>query len=522
MVKEYKHKAIKRKKVERETKKQMSAGVLLSYSVIIVQVLSGLLYTPIVLRSLGQSQYGIYSLCTSFMGYLTIMNAGVNAAYVRFYVQTKEKDEKRIPGLNGIFLKIFVVLAFIALIGGWIIGIFSPQIFGDKISTDEYELVRQCFRFLAINSSVQVLNCVFSSIIIANERFIFGKLVNLIVVVFNPVITTPFLLSGYNCVIIIIVHLVMSIAALILNATFCFRVFHTKFYLKEKDVTLLKDIAQFSGFIVLQAIMDQLNWQIDKFILARTRGTGDISLYSVGATFNTYYLTFSGALSGVFIAQINKLQALNESKKINDLFIKSSRIFAYLVWLIMSAYIIFGQQFVIRWAGKEYELSYFVGFLLMLPVTLALTMGLGQDIARAKNKHQLQIVINVSVCIVNALISIPLAIRWGAIGSAVGTFIAEIIICCIIQPIYYKRILGLDIKKFFAETSGILRGLVIPVIYGSVVCYFHLVKPTYGSIGIYGVIYVILYTVSMRVFAMNEQEKNFAGTVISKIIKKKQ
>ena len=193
-----------------------------------------------------------------------------------------------------------------------------------------------------------------------------------------------------------------------------------------------------------------------------------------------------------------------------------------LVWLIMSAYIIFGQQFVIRWAGKEYELSYFVGLLLMLPVTLALTMGLGQDIARAKNKHQLQIVINVSVCIINALISIPLAIRWGAIGSAVGTFIAEIIICCIIQPIYYKRVLGLDIKKFFVEMGRVLRGLVIPVIYGIAVCYFQLVKPTYGSIGIYGIVYIVLYAVSMWAFAMNEYEKRFVGTVISKIIKRKQ
>ena len=72
--------------MEKETKKQMSAGVVLSYLVILIQFLTGLVYTPIVLRSLGQSQYGVYSLCASFMGYLTIMNSGANAAYIRFYV----------------------------------------------------------------------------------------------------------------------------------------------------------------------------------------------------------------------------------------------------------------------------------------------------------------------------------------------------------------------------------------------------------------------------------------------------
>ena len=75
-------------------RKQISMGVVLSYISIIVKLATGILYTPIMLSSLGQSQYGVYSLCVSFIGYLTILNAGVNAAYVRFYVQEKTINEK--------------------------------------------------------------------------------------------------------------------------------------------------------------------------------------------------------------------------------------------------------------------------------------------------------------------------------------------------------------------------------------------------------------------------------------------
>ena len=96
--------------MENEVKRQMSLGVILSYAVIIAQFATGLLYTPIVLKTLGQSQYGVYSLCTSFIGYLTLMNSGANAAYIRFYVQTKVNEPKKISSLNGTFLKIFVVL----------------------------------------------------------------------------------------------------------------------------------------------------------------------------------------------------------------------------------------------------------------------------------------------------------------------------------------------------------------------------------------------------------------------------
>ena len=498
------------------TRKQISIGAVLSYLVILVQLASGLVYTPIVLKSLGKSQYGVYSLCTSFMGYLTIMNSGANAAYIRFYVQTKVKDPKKVPGLNGIFLKIFSVLALIALLGGWTAGAFSPAIFGDKISPAEYDIVKTCFSFLAVSSAVQIINCVFSSLIIANERFIFSKVINLIAAIMSPVLTTPFLLAGYSCVIIIVIHLVTMVFTLIFNIVYCFRTIKVSFSLKENDIVLLKDIAQFAGFIVLQSIMDQVNWQIDKFILARTHGTDEISIYSVGSTFNKYYITFSSAISGVFIAQVNKLQAVKDMPKMNDLFIRSSRMFAYFIWLFMSAFIILGKPFVLRWAGSGYEDSYAIGLMLMLPVTASLTMGLAQDIARAMNKHQLQIVINFVICIVNGIVSIPLAIRWRATGSAFGTFVAEICMCLIAEPLYYKKILGLEMKKLLVQVGRIIPGLVMPLIFGIIVTYYHVIQPDYANIFAFAIVYLIIYGVSMWMFAFDAVEKSMVKKVLIK------
>lgn len=503
--------------MENEVKRQMSLGVILSYAVIIAQFATGLLYTPIVLKTLGQSQYGVYSLCTSFIGYLTLMNSGANAAYIRFYVQTKVNEPKKISSLNGTFLKIFVVLAFLALLGGWFIGIFSPIIFGDKISTEEYTLVKTCFKFLALNTSVQVINCVFSSLIIANERFIFAKIVHLIVAILNPVLTLPFLFAGYSCVSVIVVHLATMTITLLINILYCIRTLGVCFDLKQKDNVLLKNILQFAGFIVLQSIMDQINWQIDKFILARTHGTKEISLYSVGATFNRYYITFAAALSNVFIAQINRLQAKNDKENINKLFIRSSRVFAYCVWLFITAFIIFGNQFVVRWAGNEYGSSFLIGILLMLPVTVSLTMGLAQDIARAMNKHQLQIIINFAICIINGIVSIPLAVRWGAHGSAFGTFVAEICMCLVAEPLYYKKILGLDMKQLFTQLGKIVPGLIIPILYGMIIINANIIKPNYANIAVLGGLYIIIYLISMWIFAFNKSEKIIVRRVFSKI-----
>ena len=450
------------------------------------------------------------------MGYFTILNGGINAAYIRFYVQTKVKESDRVAGLNGIFLKIFLVLSIIAFVGGWLTSMYCSIIFGNKISPEEYFLAEKCFKLLAISSFFQILNCVYSSLIIAQEKFIFAKTINLVIAILNPVMTVPFLLKGYSCTVVILIHLITTALTFCANLLFCLFYLKAKFDFSEKDRGLIWNIAQFAGFIVLQSIMDQLNWQIDKFILARTQGSGDISLYSVGATFNKYYIMFSGALSGVFIAQINKLHALSDFDGINKLFIRTSRIFAYLIWLFMSGYIIFGHPFVIKWAGSDYVNSYYIGILLMLPVTASLTMGLGQDIARAMYKHQLQIIINLGICIVNLCISIPLAIKWGAIGSAIGTFFADVLICMIIEPIYYQKIIGLDIKELFINLRQIVIGMIIPILFGAVINSLNIVKENYISIFGWAILYVVVYFTSMYLLAMNDEEKVKAKTIMYK------
>ena len=488
-------------------RKQMSLGVILSYISIAVRLLAGILYTPILLHTLGQSQYGVYSLCISFIGYLTILNAGVNAAYIRFYVQEKTVHEENVEKLNGLFCKIFIILSAIGLIGGLLIAHFSPVIFGSKITPDEYELVRRCFVLLAFTISIEIFTCLFKSFVTANEQFIFGKSLDIIGAILAPVLTIPFLLRGADCTAIISVRLGVAILLLLLNIIFCRKKLDIRFLFSRAERGLLKNISQFIGFIALQSIMDQLNWQIDKFILARTQGTSEISIYSVGSTFNTYFILIGAAVSSVFIAEINRLVATEDNEKLNGLFRKTSKIFTLIIGFVIIAFFIFGKSFILRWAGLDYGRSFTVGWMLMSPVTFSIIFGLGQDIARAKNKHQIQILINVGVCLVNMLVSIPLAIHYGAVGSAFGTFVAEIIVCMIVQPIYYKKVLRIDVKSVFLDVLRYIPGVIIPICFGITINHFGLLKANYGSIMLWGISFTIVYFVSVLLLSMRKSDR---------------
>lgn len=505
--------------MEPQKKKQLFLGAVLSYVALFVQCLSNLIYTPIILKSLGQNEYGIYSLCLSFVSYLTIFNSGVNAAYIRFYVQKVTTDPDKVSDLNGIFVKIFSVLSIVGLLAGLIISFKAEAIFGTKLSSSDYELLKTLFLILSFTTAVTIIDCIFSSLVIAHERFVIAKAVNLFKSIIIPIIGIPMLLNGYGSIALFLITLGIVLATTVFNALYCFIGLQVRINFKYFNKTLFKAIVVFAGAIVIQGIMDLLNWQIDKFILARFCGVIEVSVYSVGAFLNTFYLSISISLSSVFIAEVNRLVALKKDKELSDLFIRTSRIFTYILVLVMSGYCIFGKAFIIRWAGEEYVNSFYVGLLIMLPITVGLSMGLGQDIVRAKNVHKRQIMYNVVVSIFNFLISIPLAINYGAIGAALGTFLCEIIICIIIEPLYYQKNAKLNIKKYCQQIIAILPSFMIPFTFGGVLKHVGIIENNYFSIIIYASLYTVIYSLSVYFISMNAYEKNLVNKTLGKVIK---
>ena len=53
---------------------QKKAGILLSYGQTVLSTLISLVYTPVMLRLLGQSEYGLYTLVSGFISNLSLID----------------------------------------------------------------------------------------------------------------------------------------------------------------------------------------------------------------------------------------------------------------------------------------------------------------------------------------------------------------------------------------------------------------------------------------------------------------
>lgn len=501
-------------------KSQIKIGSILSYVVIILNMLVGLIYTPIMIRLMGQSEYGTYSLISSIIGYLTVLDLGFGNAIIIYTSRYRAKNQKEEQSeLNGMFLIIYSIIGVVAGILGAILYANIDNIFANTMTLQELQKAKIMTIILIINLVFTFPLSIFGSIITAYEKFIFSKVVNIIRIILMPCIMIPLLYNGYRSVAMTVVTTVLNLSCLIINLIYCLKVIKIKFKFGKFNTKLLKEIFGYSFFIFLAIIVDKINLNIDQFILGSVVGTAEVAIYTVAAQIHTIYISLSTAINGVLLPKITMLVENKESdEKISDIFIQTGRIQYIIMALITTGFIIFGREFIKIWAGEGYDKSYWTEVILMIPSIVPLIQNVGINILQAKNMHKFRTVVYFFIAIANLFISIPLAKKFGSVGSAIGTSIACILGQCIIMNIYYYKKANIDIPRFWKN----IFKMSIPIIIIFVPAL--LLNNMYFStniiiVGIKIAIYTVIYSILLWFFALNDYEKNLIKKPIRKILK---
>lgn len=494
----------------------LKLGAVLGYVNYAVQMVVQLLYVPIMLRLLGQNEYGVYQLVASVISYLSLLQFGFGGSYLRFYSQCKGNREKE-SELNGTFLLIFCFFALLVALAGTILTINSEWFLGNKLSVAEHRLAKVLFAIMSFNMFITFPNSVFHSIITSRERFIFLRVVDLIKTICNPFLVIILLFLGYGSVGMVLASTLLSILAVGTNVFFVLRKIKAPFAFSRFNLSLVKDIGTFSFFVFLNIIIDQINWNVDRFLLGRFVGAASIAVYSIGMQINNIFVQITDMLATVLAPKVNQIVANDEHpmENLQDLFTRVGRLQAYIVFAVIAGFFVLGREFICLWAGPDYDTAYYVALLLIVPVGIPLCQTLGVDIQRALNKHQARSMIYAGMALMNLLISIPLTRTYGVLGAAFGTTCSILMGNGLIMNILYQKYIGLNIICFWKEILKLLPTVIIPVA-GSFFMKGLFDTVTWGSFFVCGVVFVILYGGCLWFFGMNKQEKHTVNWFLSK------
>lgn len=507
-------------------KSQLKAGALLSYAQMALKLIVGMIYTPVMIRLLGKSEYGLYSTVSSIIAMLAVLNLGFNSGYIRYYAKyNKNNDKESIYKLNGLFLLIFIIIAIVALLCGLFLTFNLELVFDSGLTQQEYRIARILMLLLTVNLAVSFPMGVFQNIISAHEKFVFLKLLGMINTVLGPLVTLPILLAGYRSIAMVAVTFALAVITDLIYFIYVVFVLKNKFIFKNFEKGIFNSLFVYTAFIAINMIVDQINWNIDKFLLGRFRGTETVAVYSVGYTLYSYYMMFSTSISGVFTPKIHKIanETRDDTKlqksKFTELFTKVGRIQFMILSLLFTGIIFFGQSFIGFWAGNGYENSYYVALLLVIPSTIPLMQNVGIEIQRALNKHKFRSILYMCMALINLVVSIYMCQKYGEIGAAIGTAISLILANGFMMNIYYHKNCNINVIYFWKNILRQSVGLIVPTITG-ILIYKYIDMLNVWVLLMWIVVYAIIYCVSMFAFGMNSYERNLILKPLKRILKK--
>lgn len=504
-------------------KSQLRTGAIMSYINMALGTLIPMFYTPLMLELLGQSEYGLYKLSSTVTSYLSLISFGVGSAVVRYLVKYKtEGDREGEQRIFGLFNIIFTVISLIALVAGIVISICVPFVYSSSLSSDELIKMQVLVFILTLNTAVSFSTTAYSGVVTCHERFIFLQFINIISTVISPVANIIALLMGYKSIGMTVVSLLLSIVIRVVYTVYVRASIKIKPVYKKMPTYLIKELLVFSFWIFVGQIVNQLYASTDTMIIGAipALATVGVAVYNIGAVFNHMMLSFTSGISNVLTPKVNTAVFSGDNgEELTDLVIRFGRLQGYIVAIVCSGFIVFGQDFIALWAGEGYEEAYWVALLTMVPSCIPLMQSVALNIIVAQNKHRFRALVYLGIAIANVLGTLVAVRYWGIIGAAAVSCVAYVIGQFFIMNWYYWKKIKLNIPRFWKSVAKIF---IAPVILGVVFAVINIfIDFNSWMLLLSGIIvYTALFALMSWFIAMNDYERDIFRGPVKAVIKR--
>ena len=499
---------------------QIKVGAILSYLSIIFNKIAGLIYTPWMIRQIGQSDYGLYTLAISVISYFTL-DFGFGGAISKFIAQFRaEKRDGEISNLLGLVYKFYFVIDLLILVALVVVYCFVENIFVN-LSANELIKFKNIFAIVGVFTLISFPCTTFNGILIAHEKFVVLKVCDLLSKALIILLIVTALMLGRGLYAIVIVNTGVQLLINMIKFVSIKRTMTQKINFRYFSKDMLKMIFSFSIWMTIMGIAQRFIMNITPSVLGITAGAVAISVFSIGRTIEGYVFTFANALNSLFLPKVSNMVAANVSRdEITHLMIRVGRIQLMIVGAVITIFISMGQEFIFLWLGESFRESYWVTVFLILPSIVTLTQDIGITLLVVENEIKYRTYFYVLAAVISVILSFILSKIYGAIGAAVGIFSGTIVGHIIGMNWVFKRKMNLNMGKFYKQCH--LKAIpIFVVVLVSGILLKHIWITNFMALYVLKVCVIgAEYLLLMWFFYMNSEEKKLVLDTINGVLKR--
>lgn len=435
-----------------QTVKKIARNVFYGFLTWILPLGLSFVAAPVIVRKLGERDYGIYALVLGFVAYSFSFSIGrAITKYIAEFRSTGESEKIRDVISATLFLNISVGLLGVFLICGLADWLVRDVFLIEAAARDQTVLAFYAAAFVIFFSA---LNQVFSAVLQGIHRFdVFSNVTN-----FNS-----FALLAGNLILVYAGFGLLSLLVwnLFLSALVCLIfVFYAKKFLPEFGVTfrfkpeILTSVLKYSSGIIGYQILANALLLFERGWITRRLGAENLTYYVVPMLVGLNIHAFVSSIVIVVFPLASELK--NEPEKLLRLYLKSTKIVGFLVVFLVTTVIVERREFLSLWMkGSFAERSSDVLLLHTITFGLAALLSVSWQMTEGLGFPNYNFAVY-TICIV---ISVPLMIlltneygNFGIAAARLAGFGALFFSIFAVEKWFFRKIQ----IKFWLETFGAL------------------------------------------------------------------
>lgn len=429
---------------------QIKRGAILSYTNLGINVLIGLIYTPWMIRSIGQADYGLYTLAMSIIGLLAF-DFGLGNATTKFICEyLAQKRQDKVNSLMGMVYKIYLLLDMVIFCVFSFVYFFLPNIY-DGLTSPELHTFKTVFIIAATYCILSFPFIPVNGILTGYEKFVQLKSCDLVQRLFIVATMAVCLILGYGLFALVIVNSLAGIIATVIKLVIIKMDTPLRINIRYWDKFELKRVFNFVIWITIIAVSNRCIFNLAPTILGYYANANVIAILGIAITFEGYTYLFTNAIGGLFLPRVSKIVATHNINEIYRLMVRVGRIEVYICMFILIWFVVFGRDFIYLWVGPSYDSVYACTIFFIIPIVFQIPHEIGMQYIIATNKVRWQSYIYILMAVVNLALAIPLTRNFGLIGISIAISIAFLIRTFCLDLLFHRK-LGINILHFYRDT----------------------------------------------------------------------
>lgn len=479
---------------------------------------TGFFLTPFMLSRLGATDYGLWVLASSVVGYGALLDFGIASAITKYIAEYRAKglaEEAR--DLIATALSLYILFGLVAIVLSALAAPLFPQLF--NVPPEQHARASQLVLLSGVGVGLSIPCATTTAVLWGLHRFDVVNVISIIGTLLSAILTIAILLLGGGILGIVAAGIVITVVMQIPSIWLIYRVApELHFGWRAPSLARVRMVFAFSSSLFILNVSGRLQAKTDEIVIGAFLPIASITPYAIAHRLSDMARILTDQFMKVLLPLASELHAENDRARLRSLFIVSTRLTIAIFLPIGGTLVALAGPILSAWVGPPYADYAYLVLILTLAGLLGTCLWPAGSVLQGMARHQPLAVISMATGIANLALSIALVQSLGLAGVALGTLIPTTLESLVFVIPYTCRVIGVSPREALAKMYA---PALLPAVPMLIVLYAlqELVQPSswLAIIGVAGVGPLVYSVVYLCMGASQIERQTVRGYALSTI-----